>query len=629
MEEPRIAAPSGAVTTDSASGDRHWGPGHRRRNRSLTAIIATLALTTSGGAAAATRGVLASSDPAPAASAAQAATAAPSDPAPAAATPDPAPAPPAAPASGPAYRVAAGSGEVYEHGWFADDGSAAGQTKAPIVGLAQSADGDGYWLAAADGGVFAFGDAEFLGSGGRPELKQPIVGIAATPSRPRLLARGRRRRRVRLRRRRLLRLRRRPPDQPAASSRSPPHRPATATGSSASDGGVFAFGDAGFFGSLGRAELNAEVVDLVPTASGHGYYLVGCRRRRLHLRRRHLLRQRGRPAAGQAGRGHGADARGRRLLVAHPGRRRVLLRPGAVPRRARGRRRRRFVHRHRGRHRSPRPGRPGGRRGSGARRRSSGARSRGPVPVAAPAPAPAPAPSSPTSKARQALLDGVAGFDVSFPQCHGNLPESFDFVVVGVTGGREFRNNACLADQWQWASRGPAGFYVNVNFPHTPDELAAGDTSDRQPDCNGVISCVAYNFGVNGVRQALSYAKDSGVSAPFVWLDVEQLNHWTPDQALNAVVLRGALDAVQEVHLGAGIYSTPYQFQKIMGGEQPGVPVWTAGAPGLADVAAYCATKGFGGGPVAMVQLLPQSIDQNVACPGAGPISRYFTLPGR
>jgi len=35
---------------------------------------------------------------------------------------------------------------------------------APIVGIASSPAGDGYWLVGADGGVFAFGDAHFFGS---------------------------------------------------------------------------------------------------------------------------------------------------------------------------------------------------------------------------------------------------------------------------------------------------------------------------------------------------------------------------------------------------------------------------------------------------------------------------------
>jgi hypothetical protein len=42
----------------------------------------------------------------------------------------------------------------------------------------------------------------------------------------------------------------------------------------ASDGGVFAFGQAGFFGSTGSMHLNAPVVGMASTPSGDGYWLV-------------------------------------------------------------------------------------------------------------------------------------------------------------------------------------------------------------------------------------------------------------------------------------------------------------------------------------------------------------------
>jgi hypothetical protein len=49
----------------------------------------------------------------------------------------------------------------------------------PIVGMASTPTGRGYWLVAADGGVFAFGDAAFFGSTGAVHLVQPIVGDAS------------------------------------------------------------------------------------------------------------------------------------------------------------------------------------------------------------------------------------------------------------------------------------------------------------------------------------------------------------------------------------------------------------------------------------------------------------------
>jgi hypothetical protein len=51
----------------------------------------------------------------------------------------------------------------------------------PIVGMAATPDGHGYWMVASDGGIFAYGDAGFYGSHGGAHLNQPIVGMAATP----------------------------------------------------------------------------------------------------------------------------------------------------------------------------------------------------------------------------------------------------------------------------------------------------------------------------------------------------------------------------------------------------------------------------------------------------------------
>ena len=42
----------------------------------------------------------------------------------------------------------------------------------------------------------------------------------------------------------------------------------------ASDGGVFAFGDAKFFGSMGGKHLNAPIVGISATPDGQGYWLV-------------------------------------------------------------------------------------------------------------------------------------------------------------------------------------------------------------------------------------------------------------------------------------------------------------------------------------------------------------------
>jgi len=99
------------------------------------------------------------------------------------------------------------------------------------VGMASTPDGRGYWLVASDGGVFAFGDAAFLGSMGATPLVSPVTGMAATHA-----------------------------------------------GSGywlvAGDGGIFSFGNARFHGSIGGAPLNDPVIGMAATRDDGGYYFV-------------------------------------------------------------------------------------------------------------------------------------------------------------------------------------------------------------------------------------------------------------------------------------------------------------------------------------------------------------------
>jgi hypothetical protein len=77
------------------------------------------------------------------------------------------------------YWLVAADGGVFTFGDARFAGSRAGARGAsPIVGLLPTGDGAGYWLVAADGGVFTFGDARFLGSAVGIPSNEPIVGIS-------------------------------------------------------------------------------------------------------------------------------------------------------------------------------------------------------------------------------------------------------------------------------------------------------------------------------------------------------------------------------------------------------------------------------------------------------------------
>ena len=44
--------------------------------------------------------------------------------------------------------------------------------------MAGTPDGGGYWLVARDGGIFTYGDAPYFGSFGGTALPGPVVGLA-------------------------------------------------------------------------------------------------------------------------------------------------------------------------------------------------------------------------------------------------------------------------------------------------------------------------------------------------------------------------------------------------------------------------------------------------------------------
>ena len=66
------------------------------------------------------------------------------------------------PQGDPSYLTVASDGGIFSFGVAQFRGSAGAiRLNQPIVGMAATLDGGGYWLVASDGGIFSFGDATF------------------------------------------------------------------------------------------------------------------------------------------------------------------------------------------------------------------------------------------------------------------------------------------------------------------------------------------------------------------------------------------------------------------------------------------------------------------------------------
>ena len=82
----------------------------------------------------------------------------------------------------PVYREVASDGGIFTFGGSSYLGSMGGKPlNQPVVGMAATPDGGGYWEVASDGGIFTFGDARFYGSAASQNLGTWVTGMAVAP----------------------------------------------------------------------------------------------------------------------------------------------------------------------------------------------------------------------------------------------------------------------------------------------------------------------------------------------------------------------------------------------------------------------------------------------------------------
>lgn len=145
----------------------------------------------------------------------------------------------------------------------------------PIVSMAATLDGKGYWLLGADGGVFSFGDARYSGRG--TDWLSPFASMGATLTGYDVAGNG------------VGQVWQFPGGaRISSSSGSMPAVVASISGAANTtdgkgawqvglDGGVFAFGSAHYFGSLPGMRIRpaAPIVAVTATPDDRGYWILG------------------------------------------------------------------------------------------------------------------------------------------------------------------------------------------------------------------------------------------------------------------------------------------------------------------------------------------------------------------
>ncbi|MDA8393375.1 MAG: hypothetical protein M0Z87_11400 [Actinomycetota bacterium] len=217
---------------------------------------------------------------------------------------------------------------------------------------------------------------------------------------------------------------------------------------------------------------------------------------------------------------------------------------------------------------------------------------------------------------------GANGFDVSWPQCGGPLPGGpHTIAIVGVNNGLTYTLNNCLGSEAAWAGTG-LNLYINLNQPAWANVVVG----EHGPAGNCSLSdaqCLSYNFGYNAATWSVQQAANQHIHAPMWWLDVELVSsepsYWSSNQAANAQVIQGAIDALHAQGLLAGIYSTYSQWTAISGNFHPNVPVWyptgyNLTGPGSTNPSWWCANANSFAGQVWLIQGASGAYDGNYSC---------------
>ncbi len=195
------------------------------------------------------------------------------------------------------------------------------------------------------------------------------------------------------------------------------------------------------------------------------------------------------------------------------------------------------------------------------------------------------------------------GYDVSVFQCTKPLPPEPHVIGVVEVNGDETQQtapNPCLAQEASWAGAG-----LNLY-----DFLTFGTTHTGPGACAGDQAC---NFGFHQAQNTFAMARQAGVDTAVTWwLDVEPAGGWSGNPTQNAQVVSGALLGIRAEGINTvGIYASPGDWNTIVGPYQPPVPYWMAwytastggGGPyNCAHVTTWTSNEALPTGPVVMTQ---------------------------
>ena len=209
---------------------------------------------------------------------------------------------------------------------------------------------------------------------------------------------------------------------------------------------------------------------------------------------------------------------------------------------------------------------------------------------------------------------GAYGFDISTYQCSSFPSGLHQIGIVQVDGSSSGNTNPCLAQEAAWAGGG-LNLYTYLTY---------GTSATNEPGCNQDTSCNAgYQAGISAYADATNAGAGS-TTIPW-WLDVESADAgWSGNLSENALFVQGAINALHESEgiPDVGIYASPGVWNQIVGDYTPSVPYWMAdylaspsGPGSCADYQNWVTNHNAQlPGPPEIVQYNSSQYDEDYAC---------------
>jgi hypothetical protein len=234
------------------------------------------------------------------------------------------------------------------------------------------------------------------------------------------------------------------------------------------------------------------------------------------------------------------------------------------------------------------------------------------------------------------------GRDIGWPQCPRNvgfrgryglgqpMPDpGVRFVIVGLTNGRAFTPNPCLARHVRWVRTHHvhASAYAFAAYPSRAD--VRRHRTQGPYDGRRFVGALM-NAGYAGARYNVRTMQRHGFVTPHVWLDVEPSSSrpWSGRRDWNGAVVKGWVRAYRDAGYTVGIYSTTLLWRGIVGRLRLGLPEWRTSGPVSSGAALRkCHDESIQGGRAVIAQWWTARRDFDRICSGpprTETMARYF-----